>query len=136
MSWLNERFYIAIVILFAAIAWTSSVEESSYCPDSLELHTDNNKKGATPDNNEEWLTCIAQPLCIAPETAKSQGGTTLHKSIQRTHNSSTSGTTNATIIRAATSATRADRYGLSNHKILFAVHARQYYVNGLHRLII
>jgi hypothetical protein len=74
-------------------------------------------------------------VAIAIEQQSVDSSPMVYRQTQRTNVRSADGI-NISVVRAVGGGISALRYGLSNHRILFGLLARHYYVNGLRRLII
>jgi hypothetical protein len=74
-------------------------------------------------------------VAIAIEQQGVDSSPMAYRQTQRT-NVRSADSINISVVRAVGGGISALRYGLSNHRILFGLLARHYYVNGLRRLII
>ena len=119
-----------VVLLFVA---TSVQDAEAAIRDYAPKHHDNS---ATIPLDDASITHHVAQVCLASETPQVPCSSSLTKTIQRTHSGTNYNTLNLSVIRSVKSATYASRYGLCNHKILFSMYARHYYINGLRHLII
>ena len=122
-----------MLIAFMALVASSFDVEVSARDYNLERHTTN---ATSPMDDEAHLSLHVAQMCLASETPQAPSTSSLTKTIQRVHSGTNHDTLNISIIRSVKSATYASRYGLCNHKILFSMYARHYYINGLRHLII
>lgn len=123
---------MAIVAIIALVASSADVKATA-----CDYLSEKQSASATqPTEGKEHISLHICDECLASESPQLPHTTSLAKSVQRVHSGTNHHTLNISVIRSVKSATYANRYGLCNHKILFSMYARHYYINGLRHLII
>lgn len=127
------RIALITLLVVAASSYNAEVSARDYTPTNAKS---SDPRGSEQDSDHVGLSSLASELSLASESPQMPSLNSLCKTIQRVHGNTTPKHLNISVIRSVKSATHASRYGLCNHKILFSMYARHYYLNGLHRLII
>jgi hypothetical protein len=121
-----------LVALFAVVLLSTPAKanEEAYFVQSSKAVDDRAKDG------EDVLKQMDLGIvAIAIEQQSVDSSPMVYRQTQRT-NVRSADSINISVVRAVGGGISALRYGLSNHRILFGLLARHYYVNGLRRLII
>lgn len=125
------QMLIALIALMMPTTPAYASEEARFEQRSVATSSDD----ATQDGStlkSKGLDIIA----IAIEQQSVDSSPQAYRQTQRTNLRSANSHINTCAVRAVNSGVRAHIYGLSNHRVLFSLLARHYYINGLRRLII
>jgi hypothetical protein len=123
-----------LIALFAAVILATPAtasEKACYEQRCMVTSDDDSTKECESQLKENGLGIVA----IAIEQQGVDSSPMAYRQTQRT-NVRSADSINISVVRAVGGGISALRYGLSNHRILFGLLARHYYVNGLRRLII
>lgn len=131
----THRTYLRMLIaLFAAVILgtpATASEKACYEQRCMVTSDDDSTKECESQLKENGLGIVA----IAIEQQGVDSSPLAYRQTQRT-NVRSADSINISVVRAVGGGISALRYGLSNHRILFGLLARHYYINGLRRLII
>jgi hypothetical protein len=123
-----------LIALFAAVILATPAtasEKACYEQRCMVTSDDDSTKECESQLKENGLGIVA----IAIEQQGVDSSPMAYRQTQRT-NVRSADSINISVVRAVGGGISALRYGLSNHRILFGLLARHYYINGLRRLII
>jgi hypothetical protein len=123
-----------LIALFAAVILATPAtasEKACYEQRCMVTSDDDSTKECESQLKENGLGIVA----IAIEQQGVDSSPLAYRQTQRT-NVRSADSVNISVVRAVGGGISALRYGLSNHRILFGLLARHYYINGLRRLII
>ena len=120
--------FAAVILATPATASEKACYEQQRC---VVISDDDSTKECESQLKENGLGIVA----IAIEQQSVDSSPMAYRQTQRT-NVRSADSINISVVRAVGGGINALRYGLSNHRILFGLLARHYYINGLRRLII